>query len=631
MAAEGMQAVLKYLDHRWTAKGQRYYADTVDEEVPEQVNWWETYALCLTREFKNKNEKVEWTSLQINSEHLTKFVREIVESYPGLALQTKNITIREPYHVLFHYRQELSDKLTTLEGSTEAHDHLQLLIDFIHEQFEDVIRTCDNLLPDGKLPFDLLWTVYRPGCTVLSTVRGVLRAFKLQSYSYGASMCGKFLALTTDFVDFDGKNFGTRPIQLKEWEFDGVASIAGLAVHPIEFNDNATEIKQQLIDRGRVFEKYAGVHFAEHQGSALHWSDGPKIEGLKHVNIDGRVVVDTATYHRINGNEQFTVVQFPRTAAQQRLAQQELLNGVTKSTNFQTLTDDQRLLCSSLVRGFSFADKIWLEFSIDQLSPIEWNNDCFDQLVLPETQKHLVQALVAEHAQSTGKAFDDVIKGKGKGLIFVLHGPPGVGKTLTAECVAEYSHRPLYIVSSGDLGTASSLLNKKLEEILDLASTWKAVLLIDEADVFLERRSLHDMERNALVSIFLRVLEYYQGMLFLTSNRVDTFDDAFKSRIHVPLKYSDLPSTSRSKIWRNFLNKTYGGTEITDQSVQQLAEHALNGRQIKNIVRTAQSLAKFKGKPLDLEALEDVVTIQSDFEHELASLGSQTNGVNGRA
>ena len=52
-----------------------------------------------------------------------------------------------------------------------------------------------------------------------------------------------------------------------------------------------------------------------------------------------------------------------------------------------------------------------------------------------------------------------------------------------------------------------------------MVARWEAVLLLDEADVFLEARSTHDLERNKLVSIFLRVLEYYEGILFLTTNR----------------------------------------------------------------------------------------------------------------
>jgi DNA polymerase III delta prime subunit len=66
---------------------------------------------------------------------------------------------------------------------------------------------------------------------------------------------------------------------------------------------------------------------------------------------------------------------------------------------------------------------------VDNLSPIDWNEQCFDQLVLQEQQKKLVQALVTEHI-SNKSGFDDIIKGKGKGLVLVLHGPPGVGKTL---------------------------------------------------------------------------------------------------------------------------------------------------------------------------------------------------------
>jgi hypothetical protein len=80
-----------------------------------------------------------------------------------------------------------------------------------------------------------------------------------------------------------------------------------------------------------------------------------------------------------------------------------------------------------------------------------------------------------------------------------------------AESVAEFTHRPLYAVSSGELGTDASELEERLARILDVATVWKAVLLLDEADVFLEARSLHDVNRNALVSTFLRLLEVSAG------------------------------------------------------------------------------------------------------------------------
>ena len=94
---------------------------------------------------------------------------------------------------------------------------------------------------------------------------------------------------------------------------------------------------------------------------------------------------------------------------------------------------------------------------------------------------------------------------------------------------------------------------------------WKSVLLLDEADAFLEQGSLHDVHRNALVSVFLRELEYYQGIIFLTTNRVSQIDDAIASRIHLPLKYKslgldargvylgELPEESCDQKWRSML------------------------------------------------------------------------------
>ena len=140
---------------------------------------------------------------------------------------------------------------------------------------------------------------------------------------------------------------------------------------------------------------------------------------------------------------------------------------------------------------------------------MDWNDAAFDNLVLGPKQKKLILSLVRQHAKKeTG--FDDLIKGKGQGLIGLLAGTPGCGKTLTAEAVAEVTHKPLYVLSAGELGITPTSLESTLMRVLELAQMWDAVLLLDEAEVFLTQRNSSDIGRNALVSIFLRRLEYYQ-------------------------------------------------------------------------------------------------------------------------
>lgn len=118
----------------------------------------------------------------------------------------------------------------------------------------------------------------------------------------------------------------------------------------------------------------------------------------------------------------------------------------------------------------------------------------------------------------------------------------------TAECVAEKKNRPLYMVTCGDLGTEPDVLERKLSETFEFAVNWNTVLLLDEADVFLQERDVHDLKRNALVSVFLRQLEYFDGVLFLTTNRPSSFDDAFQSRIHMALGLPELHTESQIKV-----------------------------------------------------------------------------------
>ncbi|THH09758.1 hypothetical protein EW145_g1774 [Phellinidium pouzarii] len=255
--------------------------------------------------------------------------------------------------------------------------------------------------------------------------------------------------------------------------------------------------------------------------------------------------------------------------------------------------DSDLLLASPIVYGFSLADKLWLEFNIDH--------------------KTLVRSLVEAHSKNLS-GFDDFVKGKGRGLVINLFGKPGVGKSMTAEATSEHVRRPLYIVGAGDLGISASKLDASLTRIFNVSAIWGAVVLIDEADVFLEERSLHDLRRNAVVAVFLRQLEYFRGILFLTTNRVRTFDEAFQSRIHVSLRYADLTPDARCTIWTAFLTKTDAGRSLSDEEILALGQKDMNGRQIKNAVRTADALARTCGESLVYAHLLQVLEMMEPFE-----------------
>lgn len=265
---------------------------------------------------------------------------------------------------------------------------------------------------------------------------------------------------------------------------------------------------------------------------------------------------------------------------------------------------------------------------MDRIHPITWNKLAFERLVLDPTAKELIQALVT--VNMTQKHNSDVIGDKGDGLLVLLHGPPGTGKTLTAESVAELVQKPLYRVTCGDIGTDADGVEAYLESVLYIGKIWGCVVLLDEADVFLEERSLADLERNALVSVFLRVLEYYEGILILTSNRVGTFDEAFRSRIKLALHYKALRKPDRRKVWRNFFKimQEAGRDDVDyddlDDHLDDLADHQMNGREIRNAVSTAAELAQFRKQTLTSNHIEHVLSVAGEFERYLEETHGRT-------
>jgi hypothetical protein len=264
----------------------------------------------------------------------------------------------------------------------------------------------------------------------------------------------------------------------------------------------------------------------------------------------------------------------------------------------QSRNDHQGISRLPFVRLFCLEIKQYIYADVDDLCSYEFDVSAIENLCLPA---EMLSVLTRVFDTPVDRVFGDLIRGKHGGIVVLASGKPGVGKTLTAEIYAEKTRRPLYVLEMGELGTNAEQVEVRLRNVFARVTRWNAVLQFDECEVFLSKRS-EDLERSAIVGIFLRLLDYYQGILFLTSNRPEVIDDAVLSRVMLHLEYPDLTSHAREEIWRNMFKAA--GLRLVDGRFDLLAGWNLNGRQIRNMTRLTRILNP--GGEISLAALEEV-------------------------
>ncbi|THX66131.1 hypothetical protein D6D08_07458 [Aureobasidium pullulans] len=509
-------------------------------------------------------------------------------------------------------------------------------------------------------------------------------------------------------IDWDSKSHSPVSYRIQIKPFEGEHDITSLDVYPTEYHKDFEPIRQQLLTRGRKFleltkpthMRYRGRTYDSHpcgynSGDPLSATSFVESEimvdfeqsprgwqpnfGLEEYltyaseNVDDWPIafwkdkehnLDPILFAEFVFAEPLDTKWLRERAREQNsfLRDWNLYQAGHRTEPIQTLeSDDDLVLLPSRVMGYSYRDRTFNAFNIDRLEPVTAKSEGFDGLALPKGHQMMVEALVKEHFikkeayEKHGRSAPgmDMISGKGRGLIMLLHGYPGVGKTSTAECVAQSTGRPLFSITCGDLGLDPVQVETSLNDKFRLAAKWNCVLLLDEADVFLARRESRDkdsLERNALVSVFLRVLEYYEGILILTTNRVGTFDDAFKSRIHVSLHYPPLKKAQTIKIWEKNLIRlkkieearaemtgnqrlVVQDREILAYAAQHYMEHKesavglWNGRQIRNAFQTAAALAYHNADEnipiLSPQLFRDVAKTTDEFDQYVFDLNGQ--------
>ena len=582
----------------WKEKPPKNLGKPVEDEESSEF----AFIVRRIKVYNDPRKLLELHSLVIQSPHLRKLLEISLAKYPGVATSLDRLEFEKPFEPLVHRWTALKDAVAA-ETNDEAKKHADLFINLLETELSETMSTSVDLKTNKVMTYGLLWTLCEPGDLVFSKQNGQEVILKLLSTQYGSFRGAPVFWLSCQQIDWDGAQWGTTRQNLMVRKYSGIQAIRSLSAFPLQYHPKESEVRQRVAERGVMMQKLAGTHYKSYNG--IGWREAQC--GIQRFNITGRVVIDTSSWNRHNPNHNVRVKKVVEESESNEEEDYDDYDDVPDDgklpdekeideSNRREVTDDQRLCIVPTLRGYALREKEWVNLYPTCVNEVEFSTAAFESLVLPANQKELVLGFTQSQQQAGDDNFDDVIKGKGRGMGLLLCGAPGVGKTLTAESVAEELHAPLYMMSAAELGLEPRHVETKLTSILEMCQRWKAVLLIDEADIFLEERSLHELERNKLVSVFLRVLEYYEGILFLTTNRVNTIDDAFQSRIHISLEYPALNAESRMTVWKSFLgmqkrltngdakeeSKMVTEHDISMKQLEKLAQEvALNGRQIK--------------------------------------------------
>ncbi|KAH6716209.1 ATPase [Leptodontidium sp. MPI-SDFR-AT-0119] len=560
----GMKDEPKRLYPRQDGYGGVEWVDEIPAKVMDQAygygDAWKEYAILLRTDLSAGEHRLN--SIVIQSPLLKMKVNALLGEYPSFYIgEGKDVVIEKPFIPFVHCWESF---ISACENETETatQEHMKILRAALEPELRETFSIIEKFKVHGMIRFDQLWMIFPPGSFVFSERNGIERIYKLRRTELRKEtmFTSKYFLLHSYYIDWDGSMFG-HALDIDGIEtFEGSKKFTDLGIYPLD----------RLVARGRRFAAYTGVHYLAYDGLAVTL-----------------------------------------------LTEQAIFNANKKSAEMEQtkLTEDLLMICSSTARGYSLDLNQWMHFRIDSLKEIEWNVNAFKSLALPGNHKELLLAFAQTQGDSAAQ-FDDVIEGKGKGMVVLLEGPPGLGKTLTVEALAEKMKIPIYRIASGQMRPNPDIIKSVLQDAFLMTKAWKGIILLDEADIFLERRSVNDLDRNQLVSVFLQHLEYFEGTIFLTTNRVDCIDPAFESRIHLSLSYPELTQELRHKIWKNFIRTMKVDTsQVTDGDLERFAALDMNGRQIKNTVKMAGLLATKANHSLTAEHVGMMLAIsQSKFK-----------------
>ncbi|KAM0806761.1 putative AAA+ ATPase domain-containing protein [Seiridium cardinale] len=566
----------------------------------------------------SKSEPNVVLAKQLSSAGDTQTQRFVHQRTGNEGLLSDTPSIDEPYEMIFYNRSKILELANeSVQGNTRQ--DVQFLLDFIRKNQSDVWEKLEEIESGccTKIGFEDLWLLYSPGTNVLKNDHGECRAFKVERVEMNTSRNSKALHISAYYLDFDNTGAWLIPQLevLEVAEYSSERYVGKLELVPVWFARGDNDPTHRLIERGTEYCGYRGkVSYCEYAGD--QWPRTSRKDPLK-------VIVDYVTDSKhwqdmVHWNKSINVPEcfvclgealdlkaYPLGAPHDSdTCTKNLSPRASQCTKGDIDTTESLLFCPPKLWAFSVKHKSWRMVKARDLSVVREDSSTLNQLQMDRYHKDYLESMVISHLKHEKKGNNfDIIRERGRGLNVLLHGSPGTGKTLAVECIAEKHGVPLYLVTSGDLGFDPDVLERKLAEALLRAANWNAILLLDEADVFVQKRDFHDFRRNSIVSIFLRHLDYSEALLFMTTNRIDGIDPAFESRVNMKLRLPDFSFDEQKEIWNNLINRAREVIEVEEEQLHKFVKFnlgnlengdykTLNGREIMNCIQTATALAR---------------------------------------
>ena len=206
--------------------------------------------------------------------------------------------------------------------------------------------------------------------------------------------------------------------------------------------------------------------------------------------------------------------------------------------------------------------------------------------------------------------FDRALAGN-QGLVALFAGPPGTGKTMAAEIVANALALELYKI---DLAHVVSKYigetEKNLDSVFNAAERASAVLFFDEADALFGQRSAvrdaHDRYANIEVAYLLQKIEQYEGVVVLATNLAGNMDEAFLRRLAFRVEFPFPDEEQRAAIWRRVFPVATPLADDVDLDFM-ATQYRFVGGNIRNVALAAAFLAAAEGRPVGLGHLLQAV------------------------